>query len=140
MKAIIPCAGLGTRFLPFTKAVPKELLPVVDTPVIHLIVKEALQAGIQSVVFITARGKSALEDYFDYAPELEFELGSKGKKDLLEQVQRIAGLVETIAVRQKKPLGLGHAVYCARHVVGEGPFAVILGETLSMQKSPPSGS
>jgi UTP--glucose-1-phosphate uridylyltransferase len=139
MRAIIPCAGLGTRFLPFTKAVPKELLPIVDTPVIHLIVEEALQAGIQSVVFITARGKSALEDYFDYAPELEFELGSKGKKDLLEQVQRISGLVETIAVRQKKPLGLGHAVYCARHVVGEGPFAVILGDDLVDAKKPAIG-
>lgn len=130
MKAIIPCAGLGTRFLPVTKAVPKELLPIVDTPVIHLIIEEAMKAGIPSIVFITAKGKSAIEDYFDYAPELEFELKSKGKEELLKQVQSIANLIQVTAVRQKKPLGLGHAVYCAKDVIGNEPFAVILGDDL----------
>lgn len=139
MKAVIPCAGLGTRFLPVTKAVPKELLPIVDTPVIHLIIEEALKAGINSVVFISAKGKSALEDYFDYAPDLEFELKSRGKEELLKQVQSVASLIEVIAVRQKKPLGLGHAVYCAKDVVGDEAFAVILGDDLVDSVKPAIG-
>jgi UTP--glucose-1-phosphate uridylyltransferase len=139
MKAVIPCAGLGTRFLPVTKAVPKELLPIVDTPVIHLIIEEAIKAGITSVVFITAKGKSAIEDYFDYAPELEFELKFKGKEELFKQVQSIADLTQVITVRQKKPLGLGHAVYCARNVVGNETFDVILGDDLVDSARPAIG-
>jgi len=136
MKAIIPCAGLGTRFLPVTKVVPKELLPIVDQPVIHLIVEEAIKAGINGIVFITAQGKSAIEDYFDYSFQLEYELETKGKEASLEQIKRISNMLDVISVRQKKPLGLGHAILCARKVIGSEPFAVMLGDDIVDSEKP----
>jgi UTP--glucose-1-phosphate uridylyltransferase len=129
-KAIIPAAGLGTRFLPATKAVPKELLPIVDVPTIQLIVEEAVAAGIREIVLINGRGKSAIEDHFDHAFELEHTLEHRGKSELLEQVRAISTMVRVISVRQKQPLGLGHAVLCGRDVVGDEPFAVLLGDDL----------
>jgi UTP--glucose-1-phosphate uridylyltransferase len=129
-KAVIPAAGLGTRFLPATKAVPKEMLPIVDVPTLQLVVEEALAAGIEEVVVVTGRGKAAIEDHFDIAYELEHTLAERGKADLLAQVRRISQLVRLISVRQKEPLGLGHAVLCARHVIGDEPVAVLLGDDL----------
>src|SRR4051812_19427744 len=127
-KAVIPVAGLGTRGLPFTKEVPKELLPIIDTPTIHFIVEEALSAGIEQVIFITGKGKQSLEDYFDMSPGLESWLVKRGKTELAERIRRIGQLCEIVSVRQKEPLGLGHAVLCARNVVGDEPFAVCLGD------------
>jgi len=129
-KAIIPAAGLGTRFLPATKAIPKEMLPIVDVPTLQLIVEEAVAAGIRDIVLVNGRGKSAIEDHFDHAFELEQMLRDRGKKDLLAQTERISNLVKVISVRQKAPLGLGHAVLCGREVVGDEPFAVLLGDDL----------
>lgn len=125
-KAVIPVAGLGTRLLPITKSVPKELLPVVDVPAIQVVVEECVNAGIEEVIFITGRGKGAIEDHFDYSFELEKILEQRGKFDALERVRSISQLIRTIAVRQKKPLGLGHAVLCARDVVEDEPFVVLL--------------
>jgi len=127
-KVVIPAAGLGTRFLPATKSVPKEMLPIVDTPTIQLIVEEALRAGAQEIVVVNGRGKGAIEDHFDRSYELETELRNKGKKDLFEQVRRISDSVRIISVRQKEPLGLGHAVLAARHAVGNEWFGVMLGD------------
>ena len=130
-KAVLPVAGLGTRFLPATKAIPKEMLTVVDRPTIQYIVEEAVNSGVSQVVLVTAAGKSAIENHFDYSYELEAYLREKGKLDLLKEVQRVTSLIEDIiSVRQKKPLGLGHAVYVTRHVVGREPFAVLLGDDL----------
>jgi UTP--glucose-1-phosphate uridylyltransferase len=129
-KAIIPAAGLGTRFLPATKAVPKELLPIVDTPTLQLVVEEAVAAGIEEVIVVNGRGKSAIEDHFDIAYELEDTLRQRGKGELAQSMRRIANLVRLVSVRQKEPLGLGHAVLCARDVVGDEPFAVLLGDDL----------
>ena len=130
-KAVFPVSGLGTRFLPATKAMPKEMLPVVDMPLIQYAVAEAVAAGIKEMVFVTGRTKRAIEDHFDYYPELERELEEKGKDDLLELVRNIvpAG-VKCVYVRQPQPLGLGHAVLCAKPVVGSEPFAVILPDDL----------
>lgn len=125
-KAIIPVAGFGTRLLPVTKSVPKELLPIVDVPAIQVIVEECIASGIEEVVFITGRGKVGIEDHFDYNYELERLLEERGKEELLEKVRGISSMIRTIAVRQKKPLGLGHAVLCARDVVGDEPFLVLL--------------
>ena len=126
-KAVFPVAGLGTRFLPATKSMPKEMLPLVDRPLIQYAIDEARAAGITDFIFVTARGKSALEDYFDSAPELEHELERKGKNDLLADVQRTTMPSGAIAyVRQQEALGLGHAVWCARRLIGDEPFAVIL--------------
>lgn len=125
-KAVIPVAGLGTRLLPITKSVPKELLPVVDTPAIQVVVEECVNAGIEEVIFITGRGKGGVEDHFDYNFELEEILEKRGKKKELERVKAISSLIRTVAVRQKKPLGLGHAVLCAREVVDDEPFVVLL--------------
>jgi UTP--glucose-1-phosphate uridylyltransferase len=129
-KAVVPVAGLGTRFLPATKAVPKEMLPMVDVPSIQIIVEECVAAGIEEVIFVTARGKSAIEDHFDRAPELEALLARRGKKDDLAVVRRLTELARFISVRQGEPRGLGHAVLCARAAVGDEPFAVLLGDDL----------
>jgi len=127
-KAVIPAAGLGTRFLPATKAVPKELLPIVDIPTIQYIVAEAVAAGVRDVVLVTARGKEAIADHFDIAGELEVHLERTGKTELRKQLRDIAGMASIITVRQQEPLGLGHAVLCARDVVGDEPFVVMLGD------------
>ena len=129
-KAVIPAAGLGTRFLPATKAIPKEMLPIVDVPTIQYVVQEAVDSGLTEIVLVTGRGKSAIEDHFDLAPELEHFLEEKGKRDLLEQVRDIARMVQVVSVRQQEPRGLGHAVLAARHAVGNEPFAVLLGDDI----------
>ena len=129
-KAVIPVAGLGTRFLPATKTVPKELLPIIDIPSIQYVVQEAVDSGIQEIIFVTGRGKDAIEDHFDEAPELEQILAERGLMETVEMLRRIAGMTEVVSVRQKKPLGLGHAVLCARDLVGNEPFAVMLADDL----------
>jgi UTP--glucose-1-phosphate uridylyltransferase len=129
-KAVIPAAGLGTRFLPATKAIPKEMLPIVDVPTLQLIVEEAVGAGIEQIVLVTGRGKSSIEDHFDLSFELERTLKDRGKLDLLRSIERISQLVRLCSVRQKEPLGLGHAVLAAREVVGDEPVAVLLGDDL----------
>jgi len=129
-KAVIPAAGLGTRFLPATKAVPKEMLPIVDVPTIQLVIDEAVRAGITDVVVINGRGKSAIEDHFDHAVELEATLRARGNTALADEMARISTMVRLISVRQKQPLGLGHAVLCGREAVGDEPFAVLLGDDL----------
>jgi len=130
LKAVIPAAGLGTRNLPATKAVPKEMLPIVDVPSIQLIVEEAVAAGIRDIVLVTGRTKHAVEDHFDVAFELEETLRRRGKTELAEQMNRLARMANLIAVRQKEPLGLGHAVLCARDAVGDSPIAVMLPDDL----------
>ncbi|MCK4495748.1 MAG: UTP--glucose-1-phosphate uridylyltransferase GalU [Candidatus Aminicenantes bacterium] len=125
-KAVIPAAGFGTRFLPATKSQPKEMLNVVDKPLIQYSVEEAVLSGIESIAVITSRGKSSMEDYFDRSPELEQFLEEKGKIDLLEEIKRISSLAEFYFVRQKKALGLGHAILQAKNYVGREPFAVLL--------------
>jgi UTP--glucose-1-phosphate uridylyltransferase len=125
-KAVIPAAGLGTRSLPATKAIPKEMLPIVDVPVIQLIVAEAIAAGVESIVLVTSGGKTAIEDHFDRHFEMEETLRARGKHDLLETLLAIPALSRIISVRQPRPLGLGHAVLCARAAVGDEPFAVLL--------------
>jgi len=130
-KAVFPVAGLGTRFLPATKAMPKEMLPVVDKPLIQYAVEEATAAGITQMIFITGRHKRSIEDHFDRAPELEAELAAKGKTDLLAIVRNISPETDSfVYIRQPEPLGLGHAVLCAEPVVGDEPFAVILADDL----------
>ena len=129
-KAVIPAAGLGTRFLPATKAIPKEMLPIVDIPTIQYVVQEAIDSGIEDIVLVTGRGKSAIEEHFDHAPELEHFLERKDKTDLLAMVRQIAGMVSVVSVRQKEPHGLGHAVLVARDVVGNEPFAVLLADDI----------
>ncbi len=138
-KAVLPVAGLGTRFLPVTKSMPKEMLPLVDTPSIQLIVEECVAAGIEEIIFVTARGKSALEDYFDRAPELEGLLERRGKTEDLARVQRPTQMARFSSVRQGEARGLGHAVLCARDVVGDEPFAVILGDDILDAKVPGVG-
>ncbi len=135
-KAVIPVAGLGTRFLPATKTVPKELLPIVDIPSIQYVVQEAVDAGIQEIIFVTGRGKDSIEDHFDEAPELEQILPDRGQAATVEMLRRIAEMTEVVSVRQKKPLGLGHAVLCARDLVGEEPFAVMLADDLIDAETP----
>jgi UTP--glucose-1-phosphate uridylyltransferase len=127
-KAVIPAAGLGTRFLPATKAVPKELLPIVDTPTIQYIVAEAVAAGVRDVILVCARGKDSIVDHFDIAPELEAHLERTGKVELRRQMRDIAQMANVVTIRQQEPLGLGHAVLCARDVVGDEPFVVMLGD------------
>jgi len=130
-KAVFPVAGLGTRFLPATKAMPKEMLPIVDKPLIQYAVEEAAAAGITQMIFITGRSKRSIADHFDRAPELEAELAAKGKFELLEVVRNISPETESLVyIRQSEPLGLGHAVLCAEAVVGDEPFAVILADDL----------
>jgi UTP--glucose-1-phosphate uridylyltransferase len=128
-KAIIPAAGLGTRFLPATKAMPKEMLPIVDRPTIQYIIEEAIESGIEDIIIVTGKGKRAIEDHFDYAPELEENLRAKEKFDILEKVQA-PSKVDIHYIRQKEPKGLGHAVWCARNFIGDEPFAVLLGDDI----------
>lgn len=135
-KAVIPAAGLGTRFLPATKVVPKELLPIVDKPSIQYIMEEVASAGIEGVILITGREKGSIEDHFDASIELENHLIKKGRRDLLKVVQEISEMVTLVSVRQKEPLGLGHAILCAKKVVGNEPFAVLLGDDLIDAKTP----
>ncbi|UXH43189.1 UTP--glucose-1-phosphate uridylyltransferase GalU [Rossellomorea vietnamensis] len=135
-KAIIPAAGLGTRFLPATKAMPKEMLPIVDKPTIQYIVEEAIASGIEEIIIVTGKGKRAIEDHFDLAPELERNLAEKGKLDLLEKVQHSSNLVNIHYIRQKEPKGLGHAVWCARNFIGDEPFAVLLGDDIVVSETP----
>ncbi len=129
-KAVIPVAGLGTRFLPATKAVPKELLPIVDIPTIQYIVKEAVASGITDIIFVTGRGKNAILDHFDVNPSLEEKLEREGKEDLLALLRETNNMAKIISVRQHEPLGLGHAVLCAKDLIGDEPFAVLLGDDL----------
>ncbi len=135
-KAVIPAAGLGTRFLPATKASPKEMLPVVDRPVIQYVVEEAVSAGIESILIITGRGKEAIENHFDVSYELERFLEERGKLSELSIVQAIASMVEVTYLRQKEALGLGHAVLCARTWAGNEPFAVFLGDDIVVSETP----
>lgn len=135
-KAIIPAAGLGTRFLPATKSVPKELLPIVDIPTIQYIVQEVVDAGIETVVLITGKGKSKIVDHFDVYPELEEKLEKEGKPDLVDALRRTANMVKFVSVRQGIPRGLGHAVLCAKDVIGDEPFVVLLGDDLVDAKVP----
>src|SRR5512143_3494191 len=135
-KAVFPAAGLGTRFLPATKASPKEMLPLVDKPLIQYVVEEAVASGIEEVVLITGRAKRAIEDHFDVAFELEEDLKAKGKHKLLSEVQRIANMVTFCYIRQKKALGLGHAVLTAKRLIGDEPFAVLLGDDIVDSKIP----
>ena len=127
-KAIIPAAGLGTRFLPATKAQPKEMLPIVDKPTIQFIIEEAIASGIEEILIITGRNKKCIEDHFDKSIELEMELEKAGKSDLLELVRDISDMVDIHYIRQKEPKGLGHAIHCAKTFVGNEPFAVLLGD------------
>jgi UTP--glucose-1-phosphate uridylyltransferase len=129
-KAVIPAAGFGTRFLPATKSMPKEMMPIIDKPAIHYAVEEAVKAGITDIVFITGRGKSAIEDYFDHSYELEHTLELKGKTELLAEIKAISDMANIIYIRQKEPLGLGHAVLRAKDIIGDEPFAVILPDVL----------
>ena len=135
-KAIIPAAGLGTRFLPATKAMPKEMLPIVDKPTIQYIVEEAVQSGIEDIIIVTGKGKRAIEDHFDYAFELEQNLMEKGKVDLLREVRKSSTMVDIHYIRQKEPRGLGHAVWCARKFIGDEPFAVLLGDDIVQSETP----
>ncbi len=135
-KAVIPVAGLGTRFLPATKAIPKEMLTIVDRPTIQYIVEEAVASGIEQVIFITSAGKSAIENHFDYDFQLDCVLKEKKKIALGEELNNISNLIDIVSVRQKKPLGLGHAIWTARHVVGDEPFMVMLGDDLVLSKTP----
>ncbi|OXS58276.1 UTP--glucose-1-phosphate uridylyltransferase [Cohnella sp. CIP 111063] len=128
-KAIIPAAGLGTRFLPATKAMPKEMLPIVDKPTIQYIVEEAIESGVEDIIVVTGKGKRAIEDHFDIAFELEHTLEEKGKLDILEKVRK-SSQVNLHYIRQKEPKGLGHAVWCARNFIGDEPFAVLLGDDI----------
>lgn len=135
-KAVIPVAGLGTRLLPATKTQPKEMLPIVDKPAVQYVVEEAITSGIESILFVTGRGKRAIEDYFDYSVELEQELENRGKEELLDEIKKVGNLVPVYYVRQKSPRGLGDAVYQAREFVGEEPFALILADDIFVTPSP----
>lgn len=136
-KAVIPAAGLGTRFLPATKAMPKEMLPIVDTPTLQYIVEEAVASGIEDIVIVTAKNKAAIEDHFDRAVELETLLASKGKLEDLAMVRKITNMVRIHAVRQHEPKGLGHAILCAKHFIGDEPFAVLLGDDVVYHDTTP---
>ncbi|WP_028548742.1 UTP--glucose-1-phosphate uridylyltransferase GalU [Paenibacillus sp. UNC451MF] len=135
-KAVIPAAGLGTRFLPATKAQPKEMLPIVDKPAIQYIVEEAVQSGIESIIIVTGRNKKSIEDHFDKSFELEQTLLEKGKMDMLDEVQRISDMASIHYIRQKEPLGLGHAILCAQQFIGDEPFAVLLGDDIMVSDTP----
>ncbi len=135
-KVIIPAAGLGTRFLPATKAQPKEMLPIVDKPTIQYIVEEALASGIEDILIITGRNKRSIEDHFDKSVELEIELRKKNKLDLLSHMESLSKAVNIHYIRQKEPLGLGHAIYCAKSFIGNEPFAVMLGDDIVKSNKP----
>ncbi|MGG7058120.1 UTP--glucose-1-phosphate uridylyltransferase GalU [Clostridium tertium] len=129
-KAVIPAAGLGTRFLPATKAQPKEMLPIVDKPTLQYIIEECVASGIEEILIITGRNKKSIEDHFDRSIELEMELEKSGKKEMLEMVRNISDMVNIHFIRQKEPRGLGHAILCAKTFVGNEPFAVLLGDDI----------
>ena len=135
-KAVIPAAGLGTRFLPATKSQPKEMLPIVDKPTIQYIVEEAAAAGIEDIIVVTGRNKRSIEDHFDRSIELELELERKGKEEILQMVKAIPAIANIHFIRQKQPLGLGHAVLTASHFIGDEPFAVLLGDDVVVAKKP----
>lgn len=135
-KAVFPVAGLGTRFLPATKASPKEMMPLVDKPLIQYVVEEAIDAGIEEVIMITGRGKNAIEDHFDISFELEHSLKGKNQSKMLEEVQRISNLVDFWYIRQKEPLGLGHAILRTKDLIGNEPFAVLLGDDIIHSEVP----
>jgi UTP--glucose-1-phosphate uridylyltransferase len=137
-KAIIPAAGLGTRFLPATKAMPKEMLPIVDKPTIQYIVEEAVESGIEDIIIVTGKGKRAIEDHFDSSFELEYNLRQKGKLRMLEEVQYPSNIADIHYIRQKEPRGLGHAVWCARKFIGNEPFAVLLGDDIIQSDGEPA--
>ncbi|HIE59573.1 MAG TPA: UTP--glucose-1-phosphate uridylyltransferase GalU [Hydrogenothermaceae bacterium] len=136
-KAVIPVAGFGTRFLPASKATPKEMMPIVDKPIIQYIVEEAVASGIETIIFVTGRHKRAIEDHFDYAPDLEDTLEKSGKLELLEVIKNVSNLANFIYVRQKEQLGLGHAILTAEHAIGNEPFAVLLGDELIINEENP---
>src|SRR5438874_9804346 len=136
-KAVFPAAGLGTRFLPATKAQPKEMLPLVDKPIIQYGVEEALDSGVHNIILVTGRGKNAIEDHFDVSVELETFLEARGKKELLAEIRKISNLINVSYVRQGEPLGLGHAVLVTRNLIGDEPFAVILGDDV-IDGNPPA--
>lgn len=138
-KAVIPAAGLGTRVLPITKVMPKEMLPIVDKPAIQYIVEEAVRSGIEDILIITNRGKGLIEDHFDHAPELEQRLEATGKWDMLREIQSISHLANICFIRQKETRGLGHAVGCARSFVGDEPFAVLYGDDVILGEDPVCG-
>ena len=138
-KAVIPAAGLGTRFLPATKAQPKEMLPIVDKPTIQYIIEEAIASGIEDIIIVTGRNKRAIEDHFDKSVELELLLEKTKKFQLLETVENISNLVDIHYVRQKEPLGLGHAILCAKKFIGNEPFAVLLGDDIIDSEQPALG-
>jgi len=138
-KAVIPAAGLGTRMLPATKTVPKEMLPLVDKPVIQYIIEEAVASGIEDILIVTNRAKSAMDDYFDYYPELEHRLAATGKEHECEESRRVADLADIFYVRQKETKGLGHAIWRAKRFVGDEPFAVLLGDDVMMSEKPVLG-
>src|SRR5579884_3953594 len=129
-KAVLPVAGLGTRILPASKVIPKEMLPLVDKPTLQYIVEEAVAAGVEEIIFVTSRSKRSIEDHFDAFPELEETLERKGKKKELEEIRRTQQMATYSSVRQPEPLGLGHAVLCAKQLVGDEPFIVMLGDIL----------
>ena len=135
-KAIIPAAGLGTRLLPNTKSIPKEMLPLVDKPVLQYIVEEAVSAGVEELLIITNRGKSPIEDYFDYAPDLEARLVADGKAKEAETVRKVADMADVFFLRQKETKGLGHAVWRAKNFVGNEPFAILLGDDIMLSETP----
>lgn len=135
-KAVFPVAGLGTRFLPATKSSPKEMLPLIDKPLVQYVVEEAVASGIEQILFVTGRGKRAIEDHFDISVELETHLVEKGKNKTLQAVREIADLLDIFYVRQKKALGLGHAILCAKDFVGNEPFAVLLGDDIIDSEQP----
>lgn len=135
-KAVIPAAGLGTRFLPATKALPKEMLPIVDKPTIQYIIEEAIEAGIRDILIITGRGKWSIVDYYDRSPELEAHLEKKGDFELLEKIKNISTMANIHYIRQNEPLGLGHAILCAKSFIGNDPFAVLLGDDIIKAEKP----
>src|SRR5690349_20699526 len=135
-KAVLPVAGLGTRVLPASKVIPKEMLPLVDKPTLQYIVEEAVAAGIEEIIFVTSRSKRSIEDHFDAFPELEAVLAKKGKKRELEELRRIERMASYVAVRQPEPLGLGHAILCAKDLVGDEPFVVMLGDEVVDPETP----
>lgn len=135
-KAVIPAAGLGTRFLPVTKSMPKEMLPIIDTPAIHYVVKEAVDTGLDDIIIITGRGKRAVEDYFDESPEMEMHLAKHKKDDLLRTIQEISSMANVHYIRQKEPKGLPDAILAAEKHIGEEPFAVLLGDDIIISETP----
>src|SRR5579871_4302026 len=135
-KAVLPVAGLGTRVLPATKVIPKEMLPIVDKPTLQYIVEEAVAAGVEEIIFVTSRSKRSIEDHFDSFPELEMTLERKGKRKELAELRKMQEMAAYTSVRQQEPLGLGHAVLCAKELVGNEPFIVMLGDNIISSETP----